>query len=140
MLGWLPDNATLETFDLVKAELQHRTNLMAESSVETGAAREVLLSGVALTPNIFMHVLEFVPRYDAVLKASLVSKSWLAVTRAPQFWHTLDNESCLLAKSTTITNMTSLLELLGRPQFGSLKSLTPFNKVLYCSWLITRRE
>lgn len=134
MLGWLPDSATntskdakslLKSFDLVRAELQHRTNLLCLSSVQTGAESDILLQGVAVPPDVLLQVLGFLPRYESVQNASLVSKAWLAGARSPQLWHTLDNDYGLLGHSTTIVNMTSLLELLDRPQFTSLKTLIP---------------
>ena len=137
MLGWLAPDSTLETgdakkllktFDLVKAELQHRTNLMALRLVQCNS--ELTLNSVAIPQDIFQNILKFIPCYDMVHKASLVSKAWLAVARMPQLWHTLNNDYGLLENSTTITNMTQLLELLNRnPQFASLKVLTPPDKV-----------
>jgi hypothetical protein len=95
MLGWLPEdsNTTLaskeaknvfKTFDLIKAELQYRTNIMKASIIEKSASRSVLLSQVYLPADVFLHVLVFLPRHEAVHQASLVSKSWLAVARSPQ--------------------------------------------------------
>lgn len=139
MLGCLPQDASLatadskkllKTFDVVKAELQHRTNLMAENSVKTGANSYVVLSGtVAMPPDVFGNILSFVSTHEMVHQSSFVAKAWLATARSPQLWHTLNNDSGLLEKSRTITNMTKILNLLKRPQFASLKVLSPSDKV-----------
>jgi hypothetical protein len=138
MLGWLPADATLKSsdsqkilkaFHLLNAELQHRTNLMAKSSVETGKRSDVTFSGISIAPDVFRHVLQFLPNYEIVYTASLVSKAWLSAARTPLLWHTLDNEHGLLCQSSTVTNMTQLLKLLACPQFASVKTLVPPDKV-----------
>ena len=138
MLSWLPNGATiahadakklLKSFDHVRAELQHRSNLLASKAIETGEQRDVLLSDVSVPSTVMLNVLEFLPRYEAVHSASLVSKSWLAVARAPQFWTTLNHGAGLLEKSSTVTNMTDLLTFLKKPHFSSLKTLVPPHKV-----------
>ena len=140
LLELLPKNATLKSqqaktllkaFDLVQADLQHRTNLMALESVQKGRQSDILFSGVAIPPDIVAQILAFLPAHDTVHRVSLVCKSLLAVARLPQLWHTLDNSTGLLEKSSTINNMTQLLELLKRPQFSSLKILTPAEKVQF---------
>lgn len=140
LLGLLPKNATLKNqqaktllkaFDLVQAGLQHRTNLMALQSVQKGRQSDIMFSGMAIPPDIVAQILSFLPAHDSVHRVSLVCKSLLAVARLPQLWHTLDNSTGLLEKSSTITNMTQLLELLKRPQFASLKILTPAEKVQF---------
>jgi hypothetical protein len=138
MLGWLPADATLKStdsqkilkaFHLLNAELQHRTNLMAKSSVETGKRSDVTFSGISIAPDVFQHVLQFLPNYEIVHAASLVSKAWLSAARTPLLWHTLANEHGLLGQSSTVTNMTQLLKLLACPPFASLKTLVPPDRV-----------
>jgi hypothetical protein len=135
LLRWLPEDATMKTksskdrlraFDLVKAKLQHRTNLMAESNVEEGGRIELIFCGIAIPPDVFRTILSFVSPPQT---GSLVAKNWLAATRSPHFWHTLDAEHGLLYQSMTVRNMTDLLNLLSRPQFSSLRVLVPPDKV-----------
>ena len=57
-----------------------------------------------------------------VVNASIVGKAWLSVSRMPSLWERLDDSNGLSNKGRKMT-MTSLLALLGRPQFSSLKSL-----------------
>jgi hypothetical protein len=116
----------LRAFDLVKAKLQHRTNLMAESNVEEGGRIELIFCGIAIPPDVFRTILSFVSPPQT---GSLVAKNWLAATRSPHFWHTLDAEHGLLYQSMTVRNMTDLLNLLSRPQFSSLRVLVPPDKV-----------
>jgi len=138
LLAWLPQDATikhkdaqklLKSVDLVRAELQHRANRMTVDSIESGEKADVLLSGMSLPSILMQNILEYVPRPQAVTSASLVSKSWLAIVRAPEFWKALDHSAGLLEESHTILNMTDLLKLLNRPQFASLRTLAPPNKV-----------
>jgi hypothetical protein len=116
----------LRAVDLVKAKLQHRTNLMVQSNVEEGGRIELILRGIAIPPDVFRTILSFVspPQTE-----SLVAKNWLAATRSPHLWHTLDAEHGLLYTSTTVRNMTDLLNLLIRPQFASLRVLIPPDRV-----------
>jgi len=134
MLSWLPDDATLEyggskklfkSFDRVRAELQKRSHSMASEAIASGETRDVLLSDISVPVNVMMSILEFLPRPQAVNSASLVSKSWLALVRAPQFWEVLDHSAGLLDESSTVKNMTDLLELLAKKQFTGLKILNP---------------
>jgi len=138
MLAWIPQDASikhkdakklLKSFDLVRAELQHRANCMSVHSIESGEKSDVLLSGVSVPSTIMQNILEFVPRPHTVKSASLVSKPWLAIIRAPEFWQVLDHSSGLREASATVSNMTDLLKLLRRPQFSSLRTLVPPNKV-----------
>ena len=138
MLGWLSHDATIasadsknlfKALDIVKAELQHRTNRLAAASVETGIQCDVLLSFVAIPETVFQEILDFLPRSETVHKACLVCKSWLAVARSPQMWHTLDSAHGLLERSSTVTNMTQLLQLLKKPQFASLQRLASPDRV-----------
>lgn len=139
LLSWLPsENVTvnnqhaqklIKSFDLVRAELQHRANCMTAQGIKSGENSDVLLSRVAIPAAVMQNVLEFLPRPQAVHSASLVSKSWLAIVRAPAFWTVLDHHTGLLDDSQTVSNMTALLKLLKRPQFSSLRTLVPPYKV-----------
>lgn len=138
LLAWLPQGASikqkeaqtlLKAFDLVRAELQHRANRMTVNSIESGEKSDVLLSGVSLPPIMMQNILEFLPRPHAVLSGSLVSKAWLAIVRSPEFWQKMDHYAGLREESKTVSNMTDLLKLLNRPQFASLRTLAPPDKV-----------
>ena len=69
-----------------------------------------------------------------VVNASIVGKAWLSVSSMPSLWERLDYSNGLSNKGRKMT-VTSLLALLGRPQFANLKSLMlPFRvKLGKCS-------
>ena len=69
-----------------------------------------------------------------VVNASIVGKAWLSVSSMPSLWERLDYSNGLSNKGRKMT-VTSLLALLGRPQFANLKSLMlPFKvKLGKCS-------
>lgn len=92
---------------------------------EVGSSFVILLSGVQIPKDVFIRVLEFMPRRQAVHTASLVCKTWLAATREPSFWKSLDHAHGLIEQSLSIMSITKLLELVSRRQFAALKSLTP---------------
>ena len=57
LLSWLPPGATIKSadakkllkpFDLVRAELQHRSNVMASATIVAGGTRDLALAGVAI--------------------------------------------------------------------------------------------
>ena len=138
LLSWLPNGATikssqarkmLKTFDLVRAELQHRSNVMASETIAAGGKRDLSFSGISIPLTVMFGILDFLPRYQAVHSAALVSKSWLSAVRAPQFWQVLDHGMGLRQSSTSVKNMTDLLKLLHMPQCSSLKVLDPPDKV-----------
>jgi hypothetical protein len=140
LLACLPDDATckhkqaktlLKAFDLTKAELQHRMNTKSRKCQQTGSQQPLLFCNeqVSLPADAFLHILEFLSKTDLVLRTSSVSKAWLAMSRSPQMWTVLDTEHGLLSQSKRITNMDHLLALLERPQFASLKTLVPPDKV-----------
>ena len=134
ILSELPDDVTLQSkqakdllraFDLVKTELQRRTNEMTTKSEKAGALQQVSLSGVSVPVEVTWKILEWLPRYQVVHNASLVCKSWLSLCRSPRFWKALDSANGLTMKSSQVKNMTDLLTLIRRPQFSSLKLLVP---------------
>jgi hypothetical protein len=140
LLACLPDDATskhkqaktlLKAFDLAKAELQHRMNTMSRDCQQTGSQQPLLFCNgqVSLPADAFLHILDFLPKTDLVLRTSEVSKAWLSMSRSPQMWTILDTENGLISKSKRITNMDHLLALLERPQFALLKTLVPPDKV-----------
>jgi polyhydroxyalkanoate synthesis regulator phasin len=100
-----------QAFDIAKAELQHRMNDLSLLFCN---------EQVSLPADVFLQILDFLPKTDLVLRASEVSKAWLAMSRSPQLW---TMEHGLLSRSTRITNMDHLLALLERPQFALLKTL-----------------
>jgi len=128
----LPQDATLssksaknllKSFDLVRAQLQHRTNLLSVNSIAKGKQSDMVLSGFSIPAGVMQNVLEFLPRASALRSASLVGKSWLAMVRAPEFWTALDHNAGLLEISTTVTNMTQFLKVVKQPQFAWIKKL-----------------
>jgi hypothetical protein len=142
LLACLPDDATfkhkeakrlIKAFDLAKAELQHRINTMSRNCQQTGSQQPLLFCNkqVSLPTDAFLHILDFLPKTDLVLRTSKVSKAWLAMSRSPQMWTVLDTEHGLISTSTSITNMDHLSALLERPQFTFLKSLVPPDKVRF---------
>lgn len=92
---------------------------------EASCSLVIRLSGVQFPPGVFIRILEFMPRRQAVHTASLVCKAWLAATRDSSFWKSLDHAHGLIEQSLSIMSATPLLELISRRQFASLKSLTP---------------
>jgi hypothetical protein len=140
LLACLPDDATfqhkqaktlLKAFDLARAELQHRMNIKSQKCQQTGSQQPLLFckEQVSLPADAFLHILDFLPKTDLVLRISQVSKAWLSMSRSPQMWTILDTEHGLHSKSVRVTNMDHLLALLERPQFAFLKTLAPPNKV-----------
>ena len=140
LLTYLPDDATLKhketktllkAFDLAKAELQHRMNIMSRNCEQTGSQQPLLFCNeqVALPADAFLHILDFLPKTDLVLRTSEVSKAWLSLSRSPQMWTILDTEHGLISKSKRVTNMNHLLALVEQPQFALLKTLAPPDKV-----------
>jgi hypothetical protein len=140
LLACLPDDATvknkevktlLKAFDLAKAELQHRMNTMSRNCQQKGSRQPLLFckEQVSLPADAFLHILDFLPKSDLVLRTSEVSKAWLSMSRSPQLWTILDTEHGLISKSKRVTNMDHLLALLERPQFALLKTLVPPDKV-----------
>ena len=128
----LPQDATLssksaknllKSFDLVRAQLQHRTNLLSVNSIAKGQKSDILLSGFSIPAGVMQNVLEFLPRPTALRSASLVCKSWLAMVRAPEFWTALDHNAGLLEISSTVTNMTQFLKVVKQPQFAFIQKL-----------------
>ena len=147
MLGWLPEGSSLKSpdaqkllksFDLVRVELQHRTNLLATESIATGRESDVTFcfgnddstcQDIVLPADAFQRILAYTPFRDRMIRLSLVSKVWLANVRAPQLNHTLDFNHGLFERSKTVLNMDHLLSLIRQPHFASLKKLVPPNRV-----------
>ena len=141
LLSWLPPDSTsytkdskllLQAMDIVRAKLDHNALLMAQSSLSDGRQSAIIITTgrVIVPPDVLMNVLSYLkPCSELVHTASLVAKSWLAVTRSTQLWHTLDSDHGLHRLAINVTNMDDLLELLQRPQFASLKTLIAPDKV-----------
>lgn len=91
--------------------------------VLAASAPVLILSNVRIPPDVFIRILSFISRPEAVHTASMVCKGWLAVTRDPSFWQSLDSSNGLGGLSSTIRNTSDLLSLLSRRQFSSLKCL-----------------
>jgi hypothetical protein len=141
LLAFLPDDATfkhkqaktllLKALNLAKAELQHRMNIKSRKCQQTGSQLPLLFCNeqVSLPADAFLHILDFLPKTDLVLRTSQVSKAWLSMSLSPQMWTILDTEHGLFSRSKRVTNMDHILALLERPQFVFLKTLVPPNKV-----------
>jgi len=135
-----------KAFPLVISELETRSNILARESEsqgtrqpiafrfpassdegkqgeKSGSEEEEAWSTIHLPEDSFLNIMKFLTGRQIVLYASLVSKSWLAASRNPLLWETLDN-SCGLTNANKKLNMTALQNLLRRPQFGRLKHLT----------------
>ncbi|KAL9181326.1 hypothetical protein ACHAXT_010131 [Thalassiosira profunda] len=135
LLSLLPNDATKQhssakklakAFPLVMAELDARANKLARQAHQVGARQPIRFSfadsgdKITLPEECFANVLHFLDGRE-VVNASLASKVWLSATRSPQIWEDgIDMSRLNLNKAL---NMTSLLKLLGRPQFASLRAL-----------------
>ena len=75
----------------------------------------------------FVNILQYLEGGEIVHNTSLVSKVWLSGSRLPIVWEDGVDMSRLNFEKKVL-NMTSLLKLLGRPQFAMLKGLAiPYN-------------
>ena len=75
----------------------------------------------------FVNILQYLGGSEIVHNTSLVSKVWLSASRLPLVWEDGVDMSRLNFEKKVL-NMTSLLKLLGRPQFAMLKGLAiPYN-------------
>ena len=96
-----------------------------------------VLSGVSLPQDAVLHILTFVGTYNLTHSTSLVAKSWLAASRSPHLWHTLDlHRHCRIfgliqqqqqqqqPKNMFHCGDDFLKRLLQRPQFKRLQRLT----------------
>jgi len=88
--------------------------------------------GTSVVINIpeecFIKMLSFL-NGKKVVNVSTVSKVWLSISRKPEVWNRLDSKNGLASwRKDKRLNMTSLLALLGRPQFTNLKHLQLPNK------------
>ena len=104
-----------------------------ERSRSTSTTSTTTTTTVSLLNNIptevMVHALSYLPMNDVTHNVSLVSTSFLEVSRRPELYHTLDfveeTTPSSSSSSTTIWDMTQLLNLLRRPQFAKLKKLVP---------------
>jgi hypothetical protein len=153
LLSSLPQGATkqhedakklLKAFDLVGATLNDNANKLARKAEATGAAKEFFFHNgkVKISEEVFLHILDYLPKPTVVHKASMVCKPWLSATKNPWLWSKLDKHAGLLANM----NMPTFLTVLARPQFSRLKTLvlpckaqfskaTPELLARRCPWL-----
>jgi len=147
LLALLPRGATkhdaaaktlLRSFPLITAELEARTSALTRKTESEGTrlpiAFHFTLSAAANDgeegSSVVIHIPEecFIKMFSflngkEVVNVSTVNKVWLSISRKPEVWNRLDRKhglSWLKAKRLTVT---SLLTLLGRPQFTNLKHL-----------------
>jgi hypothetical protein len=94
----LPDGATkqhigaknlFKAVDLVRAELDYNANKLVRKAEASGAAKEFsfLDERVKMPEDVFLHILEYLPKPVIVLRASLVCKPWLSATKTPWLWY-----------------------------------------------------
>ena len=126
------------------AELDARSNKLAVQNAEMGKSQPIRfqfqgsvgnmdekMSASSITSTIdlpevcFVNVLQYLDGRE-ITNISLVSKVWSSVSKSPIVWENgVDMSRFNLDKKL---NMTSLLKLLGRPQFSRLKALAlPYN-------------
>jgi len=87
---------------------------------EEGGSGDEMWTTIHLPEDSFLPVLKFLTGKEIVKYASLVNKAFLAASRNPLLWETLDKHSGL-TNSNKKLNMTALQNLLRRPQFARLK-------------------
>ena len=156
LLALLPQGATkhddaaktlIKAFPLFKAELEARTSALTRKTESEGTRLPIAFhfhmagaanddgeedGGTSVVINVpeecFINMLSFLNGKD-VVKVSTVNKVWLSISRKPEVWNRLDSKNGLAwwGKDKRL-NMTSLLALLGRPQFTNLKYLQLPNK------------
>ena len=156
LLALLPRGATkhdaaaktlLKAFPLITAELEARTSALTRKTESEGTRLPIAfhfhMAGAANdgeeggeTTSEVIHLPEecFIKMFAylngrEVVKVSTVNKVWLSISRKPEVWNRLDSKNGLAwwGKDKRL-NMTSLLALLGRPQFTNLKYLQLPNK------------
>ena len=145
LLAMLPKSATkhdavakklLKAFPLVKAELEHRSNALARKNESQGTSLPIVfrfndgddedeMTVINIPEDSFTNIFSYLNGRE-IINASIVSKSWLSVSRLPSLWETLDKSCGLTNKSKALTT-TKLIKLLGRPQVCfMLLSVTAF--------------
>lgn len=153
LLALLPTNATkqnaeakrlLRAFPLVTAELVKRSAALARKNAAEGQTLPIRFNfasenatggnnnaagsvSICLPEDSFHNVLGHLTGRD-VVGISLVDKAWLSASRSPLLWTSLDQTSGFTNNSKS-KNMTSVLQLLARPQFANLKALTLPTKI-----------
>lgn len=128
----------VKAFPLVIAELDARAHTLVRQSLQTGARQPIgfsfyggegdgdSLSTISLPEECFTNVMHYLEGKEIVF-ASLVSKVWLSASRLPAVWE--DGLDMSRLNYNKALNMTSLLKLLARPQFATLKGLALPRKV-----------
>ena len=156
LLALLPQGATkhdaaaktlTKAFPLFKAELEARTSALTRKTESEGTrlpiafhfpsagtnddgeeGGETTSEVIHLPEECFIKMFAYLNGRE-VVKVSTVNKVWLSISRKPEVWNRLDSKNGLAwwGKDKRL-NMTSLLALLGRPQFTNLKHLQLPNK------------
>ena len=148
LLTLLPADATRQhamaqkltkAFPMVISELDARSIQASRASQEEGTRKPIafrfpandkqgekvgsedeMWTTIQLPEDSFLPCLKYFTGKEIVHCVSLVSKAWLAASRNPGLWETLDKTSGL-TNSNKKLNMTALQNLLRRPQFANLK-------------------
>jgi hypothetical protein len=151
LLALLPKAATkhdaaaktlMKAFPIITAELEARTSALTRKTESEGTRLPIAfyfpLAGTANdgeegeggTSSVVVHIPEecFIKMFTflngkEVVNVSTVNKVWLSISRKPEVWSRLDLKNGLSWNKAKRLNMTSLLALLGRPQFANLKHL-----------------
>ena len=134
LLALLPEGATkhdaiakklLKAFPLVTAELEHRSNALARKNESQGTNLPIVfrfndggdgeeMTVINIPEDSFTNMFSFLTGRK-IVNLSVVSKSWLSVSRLPSLWKKLDS-SCGLTNSSKTLTTSKLIKLLGRPQ------------------------
>ena len=92
------------------------------------------LNGTEIPGEIMTTILSFLSKQELVHSASLVNSTWRSASENPFLWPSLKRDiwkKPTRANGGTMTSMKRFLELLHRPQFIHLKSLTPPDFYIY---------
>jgi hypothetical protein len=140
----------LKAYALLTAELDVRSNAMAKANESDGARHPIAfwfqtrctaseiemdddcddsdnvcddnaMTVIHMPEECFLKIMAFLNGRE-IVNASTVNKAWLYVSRMPVLWERLDASNGLSNRDRKM-NQTTLLALLGRPQFANLKFL-----------------
>jgi hypothetical protein len=137
LLALLPKDATkqhptakklLKAFPVVVAELEHRANAMARKNESQGTSLPIVfkflneadgekMTAIHIPEDSFVNMFSYLTGKE-IVNASIVSKSWLSVSRFSSLWSALDKSSGLTNSSKQL-NATALIKLLSRPQVSA---------------------
>lgn len=113
---------------MVVAELEHRANAMARKNESQGTSLPIVfkflneadgekMTAIHIPEDSFVNMFSYLTGKE-IVNASIVSKSWLSVSRFSSLWSALDKSSGLTNSSKQL-NATALIKLLSRPQVSA---------------------